>query len=109
MIKEGRGRGACAHRQYHCMTTINSALLLEGVLKILLRDTGRQVADLHQKKIKKITTPSLNAPNIAKRIQKKGRSDAAVVAALTFNDTPVWMNMGLGEEKALDTPPWSRG
>jgi hypothetical protein len=90
------------------MTTINSALLLEGVLKILLRDAGRQVADLHRKKIKKIT-PSLNALNIAKRIQKKGGNDAAVNAALTFSDTPVWMNMGLGEEKALDTPPCSRG
>ena len=107
MVKEGWGRaeGHVSVGTVTAMTTINSALLLEGALKILLRDARRQIADLHRRKI----TPSLNGPNIAKRIQKKGRSDAAVVAALTFNDTPVWMNMGLGEEKALDTPPWSRG
>ena len=87
------------------MTTINSALLLEGALKILLRDARRQIADLHRKK----NYPVVERAKHCQKNSKKGRSDAAVVAALTFNDTPVWMNMGLGEEKALDTPPWSRG
>jgi hypothetical protein len=52
MVKEGWGRaeGHVGVVTATAMTTINSALLLEGALKILLRDARRQIADLHRKK-----------------------------------------------------------